>query len=100
MPTTRTTLTVADLVAALNDERHLGWGYATREYLSESRRERLDRAVLAVANSLGLSAEDLFHWTNAKFGRHLVDMASSGKINHDLVRGYLNAEAVAQAKDF
>jgi hypothetical protein len=67
-------LTTTSLQNVLADERHLGFGYATSDVLPPSRRERLDRAVVAVANDLGLDEETLFHWTNSKYGRWLVDL--------------------------
>lgn len=98
--TSKTKLTTADLEAALNDERHLGFGYATRDYLPTSLRERLDRNVVWVANDLGLDAETLFHWANSKNARWLCDHASDGKVSRDRVRDYLNPETVASAMDF
>lgn len=92
--TARTKLTVEDLHDVLNDDRHYGWGYATSRHLSESRRARLDRAVVAVANELGLTHEDLFVWADSKYGRWLVDHASS-TANRAVVREYLNAAAFA-----
>ena len=94
-----TRVTVADVERALQDERHLGWGYSTKYYLPRTRQENLDRAVASVASELDLDSEALFAWTNAKSGRWLVDAATAGRINRDLVRKFLNAEAVAEALD-
>lgn len=71
----RGNLTVEDLHRTLEDERHLGYGYATVGLIieSESRRNRLDRAIVAVANELELSYEQLFDWSNSKYGRWLAD---------------------------
>jgi hypothetical protein len=66
-------LTVQDLEATLEDERHLGYGYACSRDLSPSKATRLDRAVIAVANELDLDQEDLFEWSNSKHGRWLTD---------------------------
>lgn len=94
-----TRVTVADVERALQDERHLGWGYATKYHLPRSRRETLDLAVARVASELDLDAEALFAWTDSKSGRWLVDAASGGRINRDLVRKFLNDETVAAAQD-
>lgn len=94
----RPKLTTDDLDAALNDEDHLGWGYSgASSYLSDSKRERLDRAVVAVANELGLSKRELFHWTNSKYGRWLTDTVESP--SKASVREYLNADAMQVLKE-
>jgi hypothetical protein len=68
-------LTIDNLEAALADERHLGVGYWESRSVEMPKRklERLDRAVIRQANALGLDQERLFHWTNSKYGRWLVD---------------------------
>lgn len=66
-------LTVTDLHNTLLDERHLGWGYACTDVLSDSIRSRLDRAIVGVANEEGLTYEELFTWSNSKEGRWLAD---------------------------
>ena len=93
-------LTTSDLEAALGDERHLGFGYAISRDLGESRRKRLDRAVVRVANDLDLDAETLFHWANSKWGR-LVDgvYGRNESPSSETVRNYLNEKAVAEALD-
>lgn len=96
------TLTTADLDAALADDRHLGHGYATRDYIeSQSKRERLDRAVVAVANDADFSAEELFHWTNSKWGRWLIDgvYGRNESPTQATVRRYLNAETLVEATE-
>ena len=96
--TARTKLTPVDLVAVVADERHNGWGYATASYLSPTKRGRLDSAVVAVANELGLTYEDLLVWADSKYGRWLVDHASS-TINRAVVREYLNPAALAVLRE-
>lgn len=99
--TSKTRLHLEDLTRTLGDERHLGFGYATADDLSNSKRERLDRCIVSVANELALDYEDLFHWANSKNARWLVDEASSAStINQKFVRKYLNPATVAAAKDF
>jgi hypothetical protein len=90
-------LTIQDLHETLADERHLGWGYAGRDRLAASKRDRLDRAVVAVANELGLDTETLFHWSNSKNGRWLIDEATDSAPTRDLVRKHLNPDAVASS---
>jgi hypothetical protein len=88
-------LTETHLHEALEDERHHGWGYAGRSYLSAARRDLLDRLVLDAANDLGLTREELFQWTDSKYGRHLTDEASGRSANlRPLVARYLNADAI------
>jgi hypothetical protein len=67
-------LTEGDLYRTLEDDRHLGWGYACLDVLSISRRARTDAAIVKVANQLELDYEDLFLWSNSKHGRWLADM--------------------------
>lgn len=91
-----------DLQMALEDDRHLGFGYATADVIgSASRRRSLDRAVVAVANEVGLDSETLFHWTNSKWGRWLVDgvHGRNEPPTRATVRAYLNPSAVAEALD-
>lgn len=76
MTETTVQLTRDDLDAALNDERHMGYGYAGRRYLSRARREEMDRAVVRQANALGWTYEDLFEWANSKHGRWACDAAT------------------------
>lgn len=99
-PATR--LTVEDLRATIADERHLGFGYACRaEDLSAAQAARVDRAVVAVANSLGLDRDDLFAWSNSMWGRWLHDgiqERDENPIGAPTVRRYLNAEIIAALK--
>jgi hypothetical protein len=90
-------LTVDDLHATLADERHLGFGYACCDVLPPGKRERLDRAIVAVANQLELDRETLFHWSNSKHGRWLADAAygRDEPATRATVRTLLNPEAVA-----
>jgi len=84
-------LTVADLHATLADERHLGWGYACTSDLPQGKRDALDRAIVGVANEEGLTAEELFDWSNSKWGRWLTDdlMGRNGRPTRANVRRYL-----------
>jgi hypothetical protein len=101
MTTTQPTLTLDDLEDCLNDEEHLGWGYAIRDNLSASRQARADKAVVAVANELGLTKRQLFHWTNSKYGRWMIDgmYGRDEGISRATVRNYLNHDAVAIATE-
>lgn len=72
--TTAAKLTVEDLHATLEDEDHLGFGYACcHDDLPAGKLRRLDAAIVAVANEEHLSHEDLFKWSNSKYGRWLAD---------------------------
>lgn len=63
-----------DLLAALNDERHKGYGYATRSYIRDPRIiVAMDQMVVLMANKEGWDLETLFQFTNSKTGRHVVD---------------------------
>lgn len=95
---TSTPLTQDDLDAALADERHLGFGYAGRQHLDADTRAQLDKGVLEVANMLVLTREDLFHWTNSKYGRWLCDHASDGNTSLGRVSDYLNPDTIAEAR--
>lgn len=90
-------LTQTDLDAALSDERHYGFGYATRDELPARIRQALDAAVLEVANEIGVTREQLFHWANSKDGRWLCDHASDGNTSLERVRTYLNPDAIKNA---
>ena len=86
------TLVLDDLEAALEDDRHHGWGYATKTSLGAGIQAKLDCAVIDVANELGLDYEELFMWTNSKYGRWLID--SLGSPTKVLVREQLNQDAI------
>jgi hypothetical protein len=95
-------LSTEDLQRTLSDERHLGWGYACcGDIESESTKERLDRAVVAVANDLGLDYEVLFHWSNSKYGRWLADgiIGCGESATRATVRRYLNPDAITAATE-
>lgn len=66
-------LTAVDLIDALEDERHHGFGYATRRSVPYFRLLELDREVIRQANTHQFTKEELFEWTNSKLGRWLVD---------------------------
>jgi hypothetical protein len=96
------TLTVDNITQALEDERHLGFGYYESRSVEMPKRklERLDRAVIRQANALGLDQERFFHWTNSKYGRWLVDDVYGCDRNiAEAVALALNAEAVEVACD-
>lgn len=90
-------LTVTDLHDTLAHEEHLGWGYACLDVLSPSRRERIDRAIVAVANDLGLTTDELLMWSNSKHGRWLADRVhgNDASPNRATVRKELNADVIA-----
>ncbi len=88
------TLTVADLHETLADSRHNGWGYATAGTLPESKQDRLDRAVVRVANELGLTYEELFVWSDSKDARWLADDVHGRPANAEAVRDYLNRTVI------
>lgn len=94
-------LTAADVAATLDDPRHLGYGYnETRKHgMPTAKMAALDRAVAAVANELGLTAEALFHWSNSKHGRWLDDAIDGREEGPslDTVRKHLNRRAVQEA---
>jgi hypothetical protein len=96
------TLTAADVAATLDNPEHLGFGYArTRaDGLPEATVTALDAAVAAVANELGLTAGQLFHWSNSKHGRWLTDAVwgRGEPATPATVREYLTARTVAQAQ--
>lgn len=94
---TKTRLTLADLERALEDDRHNGWGYATSRsgWLSPTAMARLDCRVIDTANQLGLDYEELFQWTDSKYGRHLVDTIGGVRdVTFAAVRPYLNENAM------
>lgn len=96
--TKKTPLTTDDLERTLADDRHLGFGYAcTLDIASSSKRVSLDRAIVAVANELGLDYEQLFDWSNSKYGRWLADavVGRGAKPNRETVRYFLNEDALA-----
>jgi hypothetical protein len=89
-------LTLADLDRALEDERHMGYGYAIASDLTPHKRERLNRAVIAVANQLGMNYQQLFEWTNSKYGRHLAGYVEHNELpaSQESVRQYLHLNAL------
>lgn len=91
-------LTPADLQATLDDERHLGFGYAESRYLSDFKREALDQKVVAVANEFGLDAEELFLWANSKYGRWLCDSTYGARVTRELVRKALSRTIIEELK--
>lgn len=98
-------LTLTHLEEALGHEKHLGFGYATRDSLASPRTlgtlAKLDCAVVDVANELKLNFEELFHWTNSKYGRWLVDdvYGNDSPPTKATVRRNLNKKAVDVAMD-
>lgn len=72
-------LTYADLLNALQDERHLGNGYSIRSYTIDARKVvAMDEMVILMANKEGWNLEELFQFTNSKTGRYVVDCWMSG----------------------
>ncbi len=94
-------LTVQDLHETLADERHLGFGYACCRDLPEATADRLDRAIVAVANEMELDRETLFHWSNSKYGRWLYDAVYGREEppTQKTVRGLLNEAAIRRATE-
>lgn len=90
-------LTITDLHETLAHEDHLGWGYACLDVLSDSKRKRIDRAIVAVANELSLTTDQLFMWSNSKHGRWLADRVygNDAPINRATVRTELNERVIA-----
>ena len=90
------TVTVIDLLDTLADERHLGHGYACTDVLSDSRRARLNHAVVGVANEEGLTRDELFTWSNSKHGRWLADRVygNNAPISRATVRKELSRKIV------
>lgn len=73
------TITYQDLLNALIDERHLGNGYAIRSYTTDPRKiVAMDEMVVLMANKEGWDLEQLFQFTNSKFGRYVVDCWMGG----------------------
>lgn len=93
MPPSLIALTTADVERTLLDDRHLGFGYASSLHLPHALRARLDASVVAVANELGLDYEQLFAWSNSKYGRWLTGHGPAS-VSLGVVRKYLNAEAI------
>ncbi len=89
-----TGLTVTDLRETLDDERHHGWGYACCGDLPETKRDRLDRAIVGVANEEKLTLDELFVWSNSKYGRYLADEVNGGAPTRATVRDYLSRDIV------
>jgi hypothetical protein len=96
-------LTVADLHDTLTHEDHLGWGYACVASIdSDAVRARIDRHIVRAANDLGLTADELFMWSNSKYGRWLSDEVGESLRDATLakVQRYLSAETIATLKRY
>jgi hypothetical protein len=93
-------LTQEDVERAIwEDERHLGWGLAISENLNENLQGRLHRAVAKQATKLGLTYDELFHWTNSKLGRWTVDGVYGCDMSPTAaVAAYMTAEQVAEVQ--
>lgn len=74
--TTKTALTIDQLMDTLIDERHIGFGFAGIRHYSFSRQMRAAEAVVTVASDLGWDYEDLFTWSNSKPARWFADEMS------------------------
>lgn len=84
-----------DLQDALQDDRHLGWGYALTRSLGPAFCKKLDREVVDAANDLELTYEELFNWANSKAGRWLSDQFDGTETQREIrqsVRCYLCAD--------
>lgn len=73
-------LTVKDIEAGYENDEWAGWGYlGERDAMLDRRGKslipKMDRLVLKIANAAGWTKDNLFHWTNSKYGRHFVDQA-------------------------
>jgi hypothetical protein len=72
-------ITYQDLLDVLQDERHLGNGYAIRNHTTDPRKiVAMDEMVVLMANKEGWNREELFQFTNSKTGRYVVDCWMSG----------------------
>lgn len=102
--TKSTRLTAADVEAALADDRHLGYGFHERALLPAASQVRLTRVVAEIATEAGWAYEDLFHWTNSKFGRHLISDVMGPRLNGEalrhVVRNYINEATRQQSQEF
>jgi hypothetical protein len=89
-------LTVQDLHETLEDPRHGGWGYAcVARTFTANKCAAIDKAIVAVANKEGLTKEELFVWSDSKFGRWLRDEAEETRdITQKFVRKHLNRSIV------
>lgn len=97
---TTTKLTRHDVADCLNDDRHLGFGLAEASVMTSRNRERLFAAVARRANDLSLTKEELFHWTNSKHGRWLVDSVyGCGEPVAAAVASHMTAERVAEVQE-
>lgn len=95
-------VTVEALHATLEDERHGGWGYqCVADVVTGVRRERLDKAIVSVANELRLNDELLFHWSNSKNGRWLADAVygCSESPSRETVRKLMGPRAMRRATE-
>lgn len=88
-----TRLTAGDLSRALEDERHLGFGYRSgRSSATESRVSDADAIVLRIANEKGWTYEQLFAWANSRPGRWTADVLYDGGTEADVRRWDLMQE--------
>lgn len=95
------TITRHDVADCLTDDRHLGFGLAESHLLTSRKRDQLFTAIAAVAVELGITKEELFHWTNSKWGRWLIDgvYGCDEPINRATVRRCMDAQKVAEVQE-
>jgi hypothetical protein len=92
--TTNTNLTANDITKVINDDRHLGFGVAEIQHMSEGEKVNFIAEVVRMANEAGWSYEDLFAWGNSKLARWCCDcrgterniMPGGSKVNLDELR--------------
>ena len=67
-------LTTADLDRMYRNDEWEGFGYlGERRHQTQEARDAADTKVLAEANRLGLTADQLFEWANSRPGRWYGD---------------------------
>lgn len=73
------------------------FGYAQLERLNSQKRARIERALVAVANELQLSLDELRVWSASKWVRWLCDgvKGRNEPPTRETLRRYLNEEIVA-----
>lgn len=72
-------LTISDLLAGLEDERWLGFGYlGERSHQKAAAQDRGDLYVLQVANEQGWTRDELIVFVVSRVGRHFGDLVFGG----------------------
>jgi hypothetical protein len=92
-------ITKTDLLATLEDDRHLGFGFAESQYLPAREADRVARLVAAEMTAQGWTLEDAFAWSNSKYGRWLSDEWHGPRKSTDEARAvvsrYVNPQTLA-----